>query len=177
MTLALDARHVRLVTERTVDCFLQRLFLRDAPIRTLCIVSPFIGTMEGSRFTLCDLSEKIRRECIPTYVVTRSPSEPYQHAILKLSGRLLSGEEIQILRSLRKGIRGGWISSGVKSSRVLLQKCFLPWRIRRSLLVFESPDAGPNVIDPTGQADEHEIIDWIAARNKAEDAIRHLPAP
>jgi phosphatidylserine/phosphatidylglycerophosphate/cardiolipin synthase-like enzyme len=34
--------------------------------------------LEGSRFTLHDLSEKIARERIPTYVVTRPPSEPYQ---------------------------------------------------------------------------------------------------
>jgi phosphatidylserine/phosphatidylglycerophosphate/cardiolipin synthase-like enzyme len=78
MTLALEARHVRLLTEKTVECFLQRLFLRDVPVRNLCIVSPFISTLEGSRFTLRDLAEKIERECIPTYVVTRPPSEPYQ---------------------------------------------------------------------------------------------------
>ena len=78
MTVTLDGRHIRLLTERTVDHFLQRLFLRDIFIRNLCIVSPFINTLEGSRFTLHDLSEKIERECIPTYVVTRSPSESYQ---------------------------------------------------------------------------------------------------
>jgi len=59
MTLALEARHVRLLTKKTVECFLQRLFLRDVPIRNLCIVSPFISPMGGSRFTLRDLSEKI----------------------------------------------------------------------------------------------------------------------
>lgn len=73
-----DTRHVRLVTEKTVEHFLQRLFLRDMPIRSLCLVSPFINTMEGSRFTLADLSAKITRECIPTYVVTRAPVEPWQ---------------------------------------------------------------------------------------------------
>jgi phosphatidylserine/phosphatidylglycerophosphate/cardiolipin synthase-like enzyme len=78
MTLSSEARHIRLVTERTVDHFLQQLFLRDLFIRNLCIVSPFINTLEGSRFTLHDLAEKIERECIPTYVVTRPPSEPYQ---------------------------------------------------------------------------------------------------
>ncbi len=78
MTVSPETRHIRLVTERTVDCFLQRFFLRDVPIRNLSIVSPFINTLEGSRFTLRDLSEKIGRECIPTYVVTRSPSESYQ---------------------------------------------------------------------------------------------------
>ena len=84
MTVALEARHVRLVTERTVECFLQRFFLRDAAIRNLCIVSPFINMLEGCRFTLRDLSEKIERECIPTYVVTRSPSEAYQEEAIAI---------------------------------------------------------------------------------------------
>ena len=80
----MEARYIRLVTERTVECFLQRFFLRDAFIRNLCIVSPFISMLEGCRFTLCDLSEKIGRERIPTYVVTRSPSEPYQEEAIAL---------------------------------------------------------------------------------------------
>ena len=79
-----DTRHVRLVTEKTVEHFLQRLFLRDMPIRSLCLVSPFINTMEGSRFTLADLSAKIARECIPTYVVTRSPVEPWQEEAMAI---------------------------------------------------------------------------------------------
>lgn len=87
MTISLGVRHIRLVTEKTVDHFLQRLFLRDVFIRNLCIVSPFINKLEGSRFTLRDLSEKIRRECIPTYVVTRSPSETYQEEAIAILAR------------------------------------------------------------------------------------------
>lgn len=80
-------RHVRLLTERTVEHFLLRLFLRDASIRSLCIVSPFINTLEGARYTLQDLSDKIRRERIPTYVVTRPPAESYQEeAMAVLAG-------------------------------------------------------------------------------------------
>jgi len=81
------------VTERTVEQFLLRLFLRDVSIRSLCIVSPFISTLEGSRFTLQDLSEKIRRERIPTYVVTRSPTEPYQEAAMAV---LASNEWVEV---------------------------------------------------------------------------------
>ncbi len=54
------------------------------PIRSLCLVSPFINTMEDSRFTLADLSAKIARERIPTYVVTRSPVEPWQEAAMAI---------------------------------------------------------------------------------------------
>ncbi len=82
--MAQDTRHVRLVTERTVEHFLQRLFLRDMPVRSLCMVSPFINTMEECRYTLADLSAKITRERIPTYVVTRSPVEPWQEAAMAI---------------------------------------------------------------------------------------------
>jgi phosphatidylserine/phosphatidylglycerophosphate/cardiolipin synthase-like enzyme len=72
------AAHVRLVTERTVEKFLLRLFLRDEPVRSLCLISPYIDSLKGCRFTLVDLSNKIRRDEIPTYVVTREPTEDYQ---------------------------------------------------------------------------------------------------
>lgn len=84
VNVAQDTRHVRLVTEKTVEHFLQRLFLRDMPVRSLCLVSPFINTMEDSRFTLADLSAKITRERIPTYVVTRSPVEPWQESAMAI---------------------------------------------------------------------------------------------
>lgn len=71
-------RHVRLVTERPVEQFLLRLFLRDANMRSLCIVSPFISSMAGCRFSLADLRRKVEHERICTYVVTRQPQEEYQ---------------------------------------------------------------------------------------------------
>ena len=83
-TIRQDNRHIRLVTEKTVEHFLQRLFLRDMSVRSLCLVSPFINTLEGSRFTLAHLSEKIARERIPTYVVTRPPVEPYQQEAMAI---------------------------------------------------------------------------------------------
>ena len=71
-------QHVELVTERPVERFLLRLFLRDASIRSLCIVSPFIAAMHGRRFSLQDLRRKAEAERIPTYVITRDPVEKYQ---------------------------------------------------------------------------------------------------
>lgn len=62
MSAAIEGRYLHLVTERAVDNFLQRFFLRDVTIRNLCIVSPFINTLEGSRYTLQELSLKIDRE-------------------------------------------------------------------------------------------------------------------
>ncbi len=71
-------RSVRLLTDRPVEHFLVRLFLRDANMRSLCIVSPFISSLEGCRFTLMDLRRKVERERICTYVTTRQPTESYQ---------------------------------------------------------------------------------------------------
>lgn len=93
VSLPLERRCIRLITERTVEQFLLRLFLRDVRIRTLCVVSPYINTLEGSRFTLQDLSAKIRRERIPTYVVTRPPSEPYQEEAMAI---LASNEWVEV---------------------------------------------------------------------------------
>lgn len=72
-----NTRHIQLVTERPVEQFLLRLFLRDANLRSLCIVSPFISSMAGCRFSLADLRRKVEHERICTYVVTRQPQEEY----------------------------------------------------------------------------------------------------
>ena len=71
-------RYAHLVTERPVERFLMRLFLREAPLQCLCIVSPFIAAMAGRRFSLADLRAKVDTEKIPTYVLTREPVEEYQ---------------------------------------------------------------------------------------------------
>jgi phosphatidylserine/phosphatidylglycerophosphate/cardiolipin synthase-like enzyme len=69
---------MELVTDRTVERFLLRLFLRGSPLRNLCIVAPFVGALHSHRFSLKDLRCKIEEEQIPTYIITRDPSEPYQ---------------------------------------------------------------------------------------------------
>lgn len=76
--------HIRLITERTVEQFLLRLFLRDEHLRSLCLIAPYINTLPACRFTLRDVSEKIRTERIPTYVVTRQPTEDYQFEAMAL---------------------------------------------------------------------------------------------
>ena len=107
-----ENRYIRLVSTRTVEHFLQRFFLRDVPIRCLCIVSPYISTLEGARFTLQNLSDKIRRERIPTYVVTRPPTELYQQEAIAI---LASNEwvEIRFNESLHAKV---YVSSAIPES-------------------------------------------------------------
>lgn len=71
-------RYVELITERTVERFLNRLFLREAPLRCLSIIAPYISALEDQRFSMMDLREKIEREQVPLYIVTRKPVMPYQ---------------------------------------------------------------------------------------------------
>jgi phosphatidylserine/phosphatidylglycerophosphate/cardiolipin synthase-like enzyme len=47
-------------------------------------VAPFIATLSKSRFSLRDLREKIDREQILTYVITREPAEQYQQEAMQL---------------------------------------------------------------------------------------------
>jgi hypothetical protein len=76
-------KYVELVTERPVERFLARLFLRDVPMRSLCIVSPFIAAMAERRFSIHDIRRKAESEKIPTYVLTREPVEPYQQEAME----------------------------------------------------------------------------------------------
>lgn len=58
-------RFVEIVYERIVERFLLRLFLRDARLRAICIVWPFISSLAEARFSLRHLREKVDRERVP----------------------------------------------------------------------------------------------------------------
>jgi len=77
-------QHVWLLPERMVEHFLARLFLRNAALRSLTLVSPFINTMADCRYSLADLSTKIKLQRTPTYVVTREPAESWQQEAVDL---------------------------------------------------------------------------------------------
>lgn len=81
------SQHIRLLTERPVEHFFARLFLRNSPLRSLTLVSPFVSTMQDCRYSLADLSTKIQSERIPTYLVTRKPQESWQEEAVALLAR------------------------------------------------------------------------------------------
>lgn len=76
-----------------VEHFLARLILRDPALRSLTLVSPFINTMADCRYSLADLSAKIKAQRIPTYLVTREPKESWQQEAVNL---LVKNEWIEI---------------------------------------------------------------------------------
>jgi len=106
------SQQVRLLTERMVEHFLARLFLRDPLLRSLTIVSPFVNTMVECRFTLADLSAKIRAQRIPTYFVTREPEESWQEEAVALLARN-EWIEIRFNQSLHAKV---FIASAVQAS-------------------------------------------------------------
>ena len=81
------SQHVRLLTDRVVEHFLARVFLRDPQLRSLTLVSPFVNIMRDCRYSLADLSAKIKGQCIPTYLVTRKPSTTWQEEAVTLLAR------------------------------------------------------------------------------------------
>lgn len=87
------SQHVRLLTDRMVEHFLARLFLRNPPLRSLTLVSPFVNTMQDCRYPLADLSAKIKALRIPTYFVTRQPEEDWQEEAVAM---LAKNEWIEI---------------------------------------------------------------------------------
>jgi phosphatidylserine/phosphatidylglycerophosphate/cardiolipin synthase-like enzyme len=82
--LTQSKRYIELVSDRTIEKFLTRLFLRDTPLRYINIVAPYISAMSGTRFSLMDLRKKVERERVPMYVITRAPSESYQQEAMKV---------------------------------------------------------------------------------------------
>jgi len=67
-----------------VEHFMARVFLRNAALRSLTLVSPFVNTMRDCRYSLANLSSKIKAERFPTYVVTRESEEPWQEEAVAL---------------------------------------------------------------------------------------------
>jgi len=67
----------QIVTDRPVEVFLRRLFISQPDMETLVIVSPFIGSLAGTRFELRQLCERLIRTNTPVYVVTREPVDDY----------------------------------------------------------------------------------------------------
>ena len=67
----------QIVTERPVETFLRKLFIGRPELETLVIVSPFLGDLAGTRFSLQNLCERLSRTNTPLYVITRQPVADY----------------------------------------------------------------------------------------------------
>ena len=70
-------RFAQIVTDRPAERFLRKLFIGKPDLETLVIVSPFIGSLAGTRFELRELCERLSRTNTPVYVLTREPVDDY----------------------------------------------------------------------------------------------------
>lgn len=78
----MQREYAELVTSKPVQRFLLKFYLSDIPIQSLILISPFVGTLEGSLVTLDAVCKKAVEKGIFTYVITCPPQEEYhQQAI------------------------------------------------------------------------------------------------
>ena len=75
---AIQAEYAEIVTYKPIEKFLLKFYLSNIPVRHLILISPFIGTLEGTRVTLDTLCRMANEKGIPTYIITRTPKEEYQ---------------------------------------------------------------------------------------------------
>lgn len=73
----MEVEYAEIVTLKPVQRFLLKFYLLDTPIQSLILISPYVGTLEGSRVTLDAVCRKAVEKGIPTYVITRSPEDEY----------------------------------------------------------------------------------------------------
>ena len=67
----------RIVTDRPVEVFLRKLLISKPELQALVIVSPFIGSLAGTRFELRTLCDRLSGTNTPMYVLTREPVDDY----------------------------------------------------------------------------------------------------
>lgn len=65
------------ITEKPVKDFLRRLFLSGIKPLNLVIVTPIMGSLVHTHYSIERLRRKIEAEKIPTYVITRKPQERF----------------------------------------------------------------------------------------------------
>jgi len=86
-------RFAQIVTDRPVERFLRKLFISQPDLEALVIVSPFIGSLAGTRFGLRELCERLSRTSTPVYVLTREPVDDYHREAVAI---LLGYENVEV---------------------------------------------------------------------------------
>jgi len=72
--------YAKVITERPVERFLLKYLLGGVVPRTMMIISPFIGDLEGAPVALKEVTKKVEADGTRLYVITREPREPYHQA-------------------------------------------------------------------------------------------------
>lgn len=80
----MDKTCLELLTDRMIERFLSRLFLRETKLRCIYIAAPFIASLSNSRFPLVNFRKKIEQERIPTYIICQEPDADYQKEAMQV---------------------------------------------------------------------------------------------
>lgn len=67
----------QIVTDRPVEVFLRKLLIGRPQVEALIIVSPFIGSLTGTRFDLRAVCDQLEKTNTPIFVITREPIDAY----------------------------------------------------------------------------------------------------
>jgi hypothetical protein len=86
------ATYLQILTERSVESFLQR-YMSSSGQLALMIISPFIGSLQGESYELTDVIRKSQKEKGRIYVITREPRADYHEEGLAV---LMQGENVEI---------------------------------------------------------------------------------
>ena len=71
-------------SENPVRDFFLRFYLKDIQPTSLIIVSPFIGNLSKTRFSLERLRRRIEEEKIPTFIITRDSEDEFHKASIDI---------------------------------------------------------------------------------------------
>jgi phosphatidylserine/phosphatidylglycerophosphate/cardiolipin synthase-like enzyme len=72
-----EPQYAEIVDSKPVQRFLLKFYLSDASIESLILISPIIGTLDGTRVTLDAVCKKATDRGISIYVITCQPGEEY----------------------------------------------------------------------------------------------------
>jgi len=73
----MQTEYAEIITSKPVQKFLLKFYLSDVHIESLILVSPIVGTLEGTRVTLDAVCKKAVEKGILTYVITCPPDDEY----------------------------------------------------------------------------------------------------
>ena len=78
----MEVEYAEIVSSKPVQRFLLKFYLSDIPIQSLILVSPILGTLEGTQVTLDAVCRKAVERGVLTYVITCAPdNEHHQQAV------------------------------------------------------------------------------------------------
>lgn len=76
--------YAQAITDKPVARFIQKYMLSRTDTQVLVIVSPFISDLDGFAYDLQTILDRVSKDKTRLYVITRPPTEKYQHASMKL---------------------------------------------------------------------------------------------